>query len=156
METFPTFATVAWDLICWPIATPGAQGSALTSGTFYLMHLVAGVIFKRWWGTGPRCPGRCDLTLDNWNLIHLKVSWKTTQVFQMAALLLLNMTIIQAGAHYTDRLIPGGRARPWSADHYWLFRVTPGSRSNVHQRPKATGTMLNCVAMIPPETSCSC
>lgn len=105
METFPTFAIVVWDLICWPVAAPGVQGSVITSGIFYLMYSVTiGHILSLMWKWAS-CPNLCDLKLDNWNLIHLKELCKTTQVFHMDAALLLNRSITQAGEHYPSWLI---------------------------------------------------
>lgn len=105
METFPTFVTVVWDLPCWPTVTPGAQGSAVTSGTFYLMHPVArGHILLIMWNwpqlSKPLWPHIRQLKSN-----PLESTLKTTQVFHMAAVFLLNRSITQAGAHFTSRLI---------------------------------------------------
>lgn len=104
-ETFPTFVTVVWDLPSWPIVTPGAQGSAVTSGTFYLMHPVArGHILLILWNwpqlSKPLWPHIRQLKSN-----PLESTLKTTQVFHMAAVFLLNRSITQAGAHFTSRLI---------------------------------------------------
>ena len=56
----------------------------LSSDLRYLLPYASsrqGVIFYSWCGTGPSCPNLCDFTLDNWNLIHLKVPWRPPRCF---------------------------------------------------------------------------